>query len=267
MPVRKTKAAASADQAALAIEIAAVTTEMISTPEQAMPEPAAVDHIPDATNMVRLPDLHAPAVNTSEPAVSYKIDFSDKAQWFASRDGGKTKTGTGSAVVAGAPIDLSLQISKAGWGDGYDQRLRLAFMEQEGVMAELNVNAINRTASGELYVTSPARSLVGGLLAISESDDDILALCDYARFTIKPGKGRGVFIELDIACSGSWIAVCSPANTNRVAKEPAGLHSQLSQIKQRFRAAGCLLTSAAVTGEIEGYDSDLRLLASAHDGV
>jgi hypothetical protein len=138
-------------------------------------------------------------------------------------------------------------------------------MEQEGVMAELNVNAINRTASGELYVTSPARSLVGGLLAISESEDDMLAVCDYARFTIKPGKGRGVFIELDIAVGGRWIAVCSPANTNRVAKDPAGLHAQLTQIKQRFRGAGCLLTSAAITGEIEGYDSDLRLLASAAD--
>jgi hypothetical protein len=242
------------NQTALDIEATSITTEVITTPE-----PAA------AANVVLLPDLHAPAVNTSEPAVSYKIDFSDKAQWFASRDGGKSKTGTGSAAVAGAPIDLSLQISKASWGDGYDQRLRLAFMEQEGVMAELNVNAVNRTASGELYVTSPARSLVGGLLAISESDDDMLAMCDYARFTIKPGKGRGVFIELDIAVNGRWIAVCSPANTNRVAKEPAGLHAQLSQIKQRFRSAGCLLTSAAITGEIEGYDSDLRLLASAAD--
>lgn len=242
------------NQTALDIEATSITTEVITTPE-----PAA------AANVVLLPDLHAPAVNTSEPAVSYKIDFSDKAQWFASRDGGKSKAGTGSAAVAGAPIDLSLQISKASWGDGYDQRLRLAFMEQEGVMAELNVNAVNRTASGELYVTSPARSLMGGLLAISESEDDMLALCDYARFSIKPGKGRGVFIELDIAVNGRWIATCSPSNTNRVAKDPAGLHSQLTLIKQRFRGAGCLLTSAAITGEIEGYDSDLRLLASAAD--
>jgi len=135
------------------------------------------------------------------------------------------------------------------------------------VMAELNINAVNRTASGELYVTSPARSLVGGLLAISESEDDILALCDYARFTVKPGTGRGLFIELDIAVNGRWIAACSASNTNRVAKDPAGLHAQLSQIKQRFRSAGCLLTGAAVTGEIEGYDSDLRLLASANDAV
>jgi hypothetical protein len=255
MAIRKTKT--TDNQTALAIDVAAVTSEVITT----TPEPAAV------TNMVLLPDLHAPALNPSEPAVSYKLDFSDRTQWFASRDGGKTKAGIGSAVVAGAPVDLSLQISKAAWGDGYDQRLRLVFMEQEGVMAELNVNAVNRTKDGSLYVTSPARSLVGGLLSISESEDDILALCDYARFTIKPGSGRGLFIELDIAVNGRWIAACSPANTNRVAKEPAGLHAQLSQIKQRFRGAGCLLTGSAITGEIEGYDSDLRLLASANDDV
>jgi hypothetical protein len=253
MPTRKTKA--SADQTALAIDVTPTCSETLSEPQGA------------DTCAVTLPDLHAPALNTSEPAVSYKIDFSDKSQWFASRDSGKTKAGTGSAIVAGAPIDLSLQISKAGWGDGYDQRLRLAFMEQEGIMAELNVNAINRTSSGELYVTSPARSLVGGLLAISESDDDILAFCDYARFTVKPGKGRGLFIELDIAINGRWIAAGSPASTNRVAKDPAGLHSQLTLIKQRFRAAGCLLTAAAISGDIEGYDSELRLLASAADDV
>jgi len=251
MAARKTKT--KADQATLAIDVTPASEAITA------PEPTA--------NVVVLPDLHAPAVNPSEPTVSYKLDFSDRTQWFASRDGGKTKTGVGSPVVAGAPIDLCLQISKAAWGEGYDQRLRLVFMEQEGVMAELNVNAVNRTASGELYVTSPARSLVGGLLAISESEDDILAMCDYARFTMKPGTGRGLFIELDIAVGGRWIAACSASNTNRVAKDPAGLHAQLSQIKQRFRGAGCLLTGSAVTGEIEGYDSSLRLLASANDTV
>jgi hypothetical protein len=255
MAIRKTKASTTTqpteDQTTLPItETAAIDVSAVAI------EPQTAKH---------LPALDAPAINTNEPAISYKVDFSDRTQWFASSDGGKTKAGTGSPVLAGAPIDLALQISKASWGDGFDQRLRLAFMEQEGRMAELNINAVNRTKDGDLYVTSPARSLVGGLLAVSESADDICAFCDYARFRLTPGRGRGVFIELDIACNGNWIALCSPSNTNRVAKDPAGFHAQLAQIKARFRGAGLLLTSAAVTGEIEDYDSDLRFLASAAD--
>jgi hypothetical protein len=231
--------------------------------ESAPADVAVIELQPAANTSLAIPALDAPAINSSEPAVSYKIDFSDRNQWFASLDNGKTKTNTGNSLLAGASIDLALQISKASWGEGFDQRLRLAFMEQDGRMAELNINAVNRTAAGDLYVTSPARSLVGGLLAISESVDDIIAFCEYARFRLKPGKGRGVFIEVDIAVNGNWIAICSPANTNRVAKEPIGLHAQLAQIKARFRGAGMLLTSAAVTGEIEDYDKDLRHLASA----
>jgi hypothetical protein len=261
-----------ATEAQTVLDIAATTVDTTNEPATDNTAHAIVN---PAVNVVALPDIDAPAINTSEPAVSYKIDFSDKTQWFASRDGGKTKTGTGSASLAGHPIDLVLQLSKASWGEGYDQRLRLAFMEQEvapnslsgdgerqlAQMAELNINAINRKQDGSLYVTSPARSLVGGLLAISESEDDIAAFCDYGRFRLKPGSGRGMFIEVDIAHNGQWIACCSPANTNRVAKDPEGLHAQLTLIKARFRGAGTLLTAAAVTGEIEGYDSDLRVLA------
>jgi hypothetical protein len=263
-----TRKTTKATEAQTVLDIAATTVDTTVEP--------ATDNTTPAASVVVLPDIDAPAINTSEPAVSYKIDFSDKTQWFASRDGGKTKTGVGSASLAGHPIDLVLQLSKASWCDGFDQRLRLAFMEQEvapnslsGIgerqlarMAELNIHAVNRKQDGSLYVTSPARSLVGGLLAISESEDDITAFCDYARFRLKPGTGRGMFIEVDIAHNGQWIACCSPANTNRVAKDPEGLHAQLTLIKARFRGAGTLLTAAAVTGEIEGYDSDLRALAS-----
>jgi hypothetical protein len=253
MPARKTKTAPAADTQ-MALDVVA---ETVSNTEATAIEPRP------ANTLATLPALDAPVVNTNEPAISYKIDFSDKSQWFASSDGGKTKSGCGSNAIAGCPIDLALQISKATWSDGYDQRLRLAFMQADGQLAEINLNAINRTQAGELYVTSPARSLVGGLLAISESDDDILAFCDGARFRVRPGRGKGVFVEVDIASNGQWIAMASPAATNQVAKDPAGLHAQLTLIKKRFRGAGTLLTAAAVTGEIAGYDSDLRLLESA----
>ena len=255
MPARKTQTTTTAteEQTSLGIEVDATTTE--ATAITAKP----------ATTLATLPDLAAPAVNANEPAISYKTDFSDKTSWHASTDGGKSKATTGTDAVGGSPIDLALQISKASWGEGYDQRLRLAFMEPSGRLAELNLNAVNRTQAGDLYVTSPVRSLVGGLLAISESEDDILAFCDGARFSVRPGKGKGLFVQVDIASKGQWVAMANPAATNQVAKDPAGLHAQLVLIKQRFRGAGTMLTSSAVTGEIAGYDSELRMLQSAAD--
>jgi hypothetical protein len=229
-----------------------------------VPAPA-VEATAITSAVISLPSLDAPAVNTSEPLVSYKTDFNCKTEWSASRDGGKSKQLIGSDAVGGCPVDLVLQISKASWGEGYDQRLRLAFVSPDGELSELNLNAVNRTKDGTAYVTSPVRSLVGGLLAISDSDDDILAFVDGARFRIRPGRGKGLFVEVDIASKGQWIAMASPSATNQVAKDPAGLHAQLAEIKRRFRAAGTMLTGAAVTGDIAGYDSDLRMLASAAD--
>lgn len=211
-----------------------------------------------------LPALDAPAVSANEPARSYKIDFADKGNWFVSTDGGASKSNTKSRVIAGAPIDLALQISKAKGREGFDQRLRLAFYEpsedagDELVLSEINCNAVNTDRDGNLYVTSSARSLTGALLAISDSEDDIEAFCAGARFRLRPGTGKGVFIEVDIATQDAWVAMSSPANTNRVAKDARGFHSQLALIKSRFRACGQLLSAAAVIGELEAYDSEQR---------
>ena len=249
------------EQTALVIDItpepAETTTELVAEPQPAVTSLA----------LSTLPALDAPAVNTNEPLVSYKTDFSDRSQWFASRDGGKSKAATGSDALMGCPVDLALQISKASWGDGFDQRLRLAFMEADGTLAELNLNAINRAQDGTLYVTSPVRALVGALLAISEAEDDITSFVDGARFRLRPGRGRGLFIEVDVASNGQWITMGSPIATTQVAKDPAGLHAQLTLIKRRFRAAGTLLSAAAVIGEIADYDSDLRLADAADQEV
>lgn len=226
--------------------------------------PAAADEqlaLPTSTAVSVLPDLDAPCVNANEPALSYKIDFRDKDSWHVSCDGGKTKERIDNSVIAGMPLDLALQISKAKERDGeFDQRLRLAFqqpvLEGEAALAELNINAINRDRDGNLYVTSSARSLVGALLAISDSEDDMHAFMAGARFRLRPGRGKGVFVEVDIAAGDRWVAMASPAATNRVAKDAAGFHSQLAMIKSRFRSCGLMLTSAAVLGEIEAYDSE-----------
>lgn len=264
-PVRKrrtrTSAAAANTELAPAPEAPAEAVEPPAEEQQSLelstPAPAAL------ANASALPALNAPAVTASEPELSYKIDFNNKSSWFVSADGGTTKEDTGTGVIAGMPVDLALQISAAKGRPGFDQRLRLAFyqpvLDGSPVLAEINCNAVNTNSqSGDLYVTSTARSLTGALLAISESEDDIEAFCNGARFRLRPGTGRGVFIEVDIAVGDRWVAMASPANTNRVAKDARGFHHQLALIKSRFRGCGHLLSAAALTGELEAYDAEQR---------
>lgn len=251
------------------VEADAITVEAIPLDTTASETLAAAERGEALSTEVELPDPDAPAINPSEPEVSFKIDFSDKSQWFASEDNGVTKEGTRSPTLIGSPIDLALQLSKASWGDGYDQRLRLAFTledeDGEPYIGELNLNAVNRQQNGEHYVTSPARSLVGGLLAVSEAIDDMVAFCRLARFTIRPGRGKGVFIDLDIPCGTRWVAMTSAGRTNQISKDPLAFHAQLALIKERFRSCGLMLTAGAVVGDIAGFDAHQRLLTPADE--
>lgn len=206
---------------------------------------ALAAHIPSSPSFP-LPDLDAPAFSPLQPAVSYKLAFGDTSQFHCSTDGGKTTAPSSSAAIAGAVIDIALQISPAHNRDGNDYRLRLAFIEPSGLMAELNLNAVSIAADGSTYITSPARSLTGALLAITDADDDIRTFCEGARFSIRKGSGRGLFIETDIAVSGRWLAMSGALATLRVAKDPLHFCQQLSAIKERFRSIGLLLPGAAV---------------------
>ena len=257
--VRKPRAAATTpapEPAPTPSEAAPIEEQQSLELAEAPAQPAAI------TTAGALPALDAPALNANEPALSYKIDFTNKSSWYVSADGGASKEAIDSPVIAGMPIDLALQISKAKGRPGFDQRLRLAFwqpvLDGEPTLAELNLNATNTDRDGNAYVTSSARSLVGALLAISDSEDDIEAFCRGARFRLRPGTGKGIFVEVDIAHGDRWVAMANPANTNRVSKDAAGFHNQLALIKSRFRAIGQLLSSCAVIGELEEYDSEQR---------
>ncbi|QNI71987.1 hypothetical protein [Cyanobium sp. NS01] len=195
---------------------------------------------------LQLPDLDAPALNPSQPAASYKLAFGDTRCWHVSRDAGLSKEATGSAAVAGAVVDLTLQISAAQQRSGEDFRLRLAFWSTDHELAELNLNAVSPAADGSLHITSPARSLAGALLTISDADEDMRAFCGGARFSIRQGRGRGVFVETDIALDGRWLAMSGAYATLRSATHPEAFSDQLIDIKARFRNAGLLLPGPAV---------------------
>jgi hypothetical protein len=214
-------------------------------------EPHSIANHPMTTSIysahtIQVPDLNADSINMSEGLKSYKIDFSDISSWYASEDGGISKYAIGSARICGAMVDLTLESSPARNRDGTNQRLRLALRDLDGQRVELNLNTVGQDASGALYTSSPARSLCGALLCISESEEDMRAACQAARFTIQPGRGRGVFITMDIASCGSWVAMSGPMATMRVPRQPELFQRQLEQIKSRFRAVGLLLPTPAL---------------------
>jgi hypothetical protein len=198
----------------------------------------------------QLPDLNSPAISPQQPALSYKIAFGDTQRWYCSRDSGASTEPTTSAAVAGVVLDLTLQISPAHQRDGHDYRLRLAFQQSSGELAELNLNAVSSSPSDSLYITSPARSLTGALLAISDTEDDMQAFCHGARFSIRKGHGRGVFVETDIADAGRWIAISGAITTLRVAKEPERFCEQITLLKSRFRSCGLMLSTPAVLSTV-----------------
>jgi hypothetical protein len=236
-------AAPSATTSSEAAAIGAVTDNSTSS---AAALAAALTASISATAGIQLPDLDAPAVSPLQPAVSYKLAFADTSRFYRSTDGGHTSEPTASPAIAGAIVDLALQISPAHNRDGDDYRLRLAFIEPGGRLSELNINAVSIAPDGSAYITSPARSLTGALLAIADADEDMHASCSGARFSIRKGQGRGVFLETDIAVSGRWLAMSGALATLRVAKEPHRFCQQLTAIKQCFRSCGLLFAGPAV---------------------
>ena len=227
------------------VPVAQVTELQMPLPQVALPQ-VALPQV--ALPQVALPPMDAPAVNGSQAAISYKIDFADRSQWYASTNGGKSKQPSGSVAVGGPIIDFSLSILPSN-RDCDDYRLQVVFQEPAR-LAEINVNAVSYDARNDLmYPTSPARSLLGGLWAISQSDDDIHAFVEGGRFRLKSGTGKGMFIEVDAAHNGSWITMSSPAATNEIPKGVIGFLNMLEAIKHRFCETGVLLTRQAIFGE------------------
>jgi hypothetical protein len=193
-----------------------------------------------------LPNATALAINSQSAIKSYKIDFKDTSAWYASDGYGSSKYSTESPHVVGSLIDLTLEITPDQTRDADNHRLRLFINNPDGDMVELNLNAVALDPNGHGYIPGPARSLTGGLLCISESEADMEAASLGARFTILPGRGRGVFIQLDIASNGAWVTMSGPTATMRIPKEPLAFQRELEQIKSRFRRSGFLLPTPAI---------------------
>ena len=216
-----------------------------------------------------LPAASAPTEDNNLIERSYKIDLSDRTSWWFSEDGGQSKQQLDppSVDLIGIPMDFAVVVTKALQDNrDYDHRLRLMFSEQlvDGpIIAELNLNAMGCSRDGDIYIPTTARSLLGSLFEISESEDDMRAFMRGAKFTLKKGtrSARAAFIGISIASeNGNWISVSNAQTTNLCPKEGAELHDFIRQIHSRFRSVGLLEREQCVLGEgLADFESDYQL--------
>jgi hypothetical protein len=230
------------------------------------PEPAEVEQLDEGVITTVAPSELEPAW-AKLPALSsaaqvdiksYKIPFGAGAKTFAmSLDGGVTNEDSQLAQVAGIPVDLCLQISKSNSPDyEFDARLRLAFQDETGAMAELNFNALSQTREGVMYVTGPARSLIASLMAIAGTPD-AKAFASGARFTLKQGNaaksksGRAsTFVDMAVHCQhlNTWTGINSAQWYAIAPSTPETLVLGLEQLKLELMKDGLFTEIPAVMG-------------------
>lgn len=238
-------------------ESTAITTAP-ATPTEAIVTPETTQ--PGAIITAELPPLDSPAIGAPEPVRSFKPPFNvqEANSWMVSEDAGQTKRVAGTLVLAGLPHTLRLEVSEASWKEGWtDYRLRFMFTNQQGELEELNLNAINpsKNDEGRLVITGPARSLLGALMACSDSADDAYCFSQGVRMTLKAGSQGSAFIDLDVVGldsqgSPTWVAMAGPQNTKRIRQGVRGLIDAVEVIQSRLSGLGVLQPGLAVVGEI-----------------
>lgn len=207
--------------------------------------------------------LDAPVVDPSQPCRSYKVAQKASGHWIVSDDGGKTNTDTGVAVIGGRPVDLTLEITPANRPAGnytHDYRLRLAFFDHDGVLSEINLNAVT-IRDGVPCASTTARTLIASLAVISQSEDDMLAFIDQCRFSLESGTAAA-FITVSIANGESWTPINGKAAFKSTPLDPTAFLQLISSIKSRFRGVDLLSPSPAING-----DSPLLSLPAAEECI
>ena len=244
-------------------EAAATEATAIVAPEEAAPGELATNP---------MPPMEERAVNDLAPVVSYKTPRSmqDTPTWKRSFDGGVTSESANTLAIGGQIVDLRLNASEAKWKEGWtDYRLSLIFL-QEGEIAEVNLNAINPSREDQevLVMSGAVRSLLGGLLVASESEEDMQALRHGMRLTLKAGNRGSAFIDLAAAYAAPdgtprWVNIGDYRATQRVPQGVSGVVATVEQIRRRMVPAGVLLPGPGLYGEFNDGEANAAVDVSA----
>lgn len=198
-----------------------------------------------------LPALDAAPVQSDEPRIAYKTAWGNGTNWICSTDGGKTNTDSGVSAVAGCPVDIHLEAMKDAVRDQFYLRLRLAFIDSEGLLCELNLNTLNqRKSSNESYVVAPVRALMGALLMTTRTAQGCQALCAGSRFRLVRGRAAS-FIEVDIARDDQWVQT-GRGSWAMSPEEPLELIDAVALVRERLEAQGMPIGAQTILGDKQG---------------
>lgn len=234
-----------------------IIAELQAVPQQE--DSSALQTVEQAT----LLPLDAPVVDPSQPCRSYKVAQKASDNWVVSEDGGKTNDDTGIKVIGGHPVDLTLEITPTTRPSGnytHDYRLRLAFFDHDGVLSEINLNAVT-IRDGVPSASTTARTLIAALAVISQSEDDMIAFIDQARFHLDKGT-MAAFITVSVANGNTWTPINGKAAFKSTPLDPAAFLQLINSIKNRFRQVNLFSPTPALNG-----DSPLLALPAVADSI
>ena len=200
--------------------------------------------------------LLQPSAQTG-PACSYKVPRLGGDTWhvYEPEQSGRALPAMDNGQprpVGGALVDFHLTISRPENSDRKipDHRLALWFIEPNGRLAEINLNAANWSEQAGPYTTTSARSCLAALWDAAGSGDDMAALCHGARWFLNPGR-RAVFLQTEAAIERpdgdgyDWIQLGRNAY-KEVPSDPEAFGEMLAATKAAFLAEGLLQRTPAV---------------------
>jgi len=216
--------------------------------------------------------LLQPSTQTG-PARSYKVPRLGGDTWhvFEPEQPGRALPAMDNGQprpVGGAMVDFHLTISRPENSDRKiaDHRLALWFIEPNGRLAEINLNAANWSEQAGAYTTTSARSCLAALWDAAGSGDDMAALCHGARWFLNPGR-RAVFLQTEAAIERpdgdgyDWIQLGRNAY-KEVPSDPEAFGEMLAATKAAFLAEGLLQRTPAVN-ELTADSGSIPVAATA----
>jgi hypothetical protein len=125
-----------------------------------------------------------------------------------------------------------------------------------------------------MYVTGSVHSIIGGLIEISNYEDDMESFINGTRFRMRVGDasksrtGRATtFVEIDLAAGSTWNQLTNSDTWRLGPSTLPRLIADVTKIKAAFRRCSWLQDTPAVIGEALLYDEISEVIETGYTTV